>query len=234
MRLDKIKQRLWVAALASGIAATAGCARKAETPVQTTVAAESSAAVPAAADGTAAAGTETETAGQPESMTTAPKPIGAEVNGDTVNIINGVVTDAAADTVTITTGKYPEGITFLKANAAGGLGEELAAGQEITIFYRGDIKDGETSGVTAELLRDKRDGDEEAQAAMATGKIISIGMSVITIETADGKNISFEQDPKPVNTTEGPIEGDQVTMIYSYQDEAREGAVMLELIRKAE
>lgn len=232
MSFGRIRKKLSMTALAFFLAAAVGgCARKAETPVETTGVAESSSGAAAEAVADAA---QTEKAAQTESMTTAPKPIGAEVKGEMIHLLSGVVTDAEADTVTIRSGRYPDGITFSKGSAALGLTSELAAGKEITVFYRGEISNGDTSGVTPELLRDKREGDEEAQAAMATGEIISIGMSVITIETADGKNISFEQDPKPVNTTKQTVEGDLVTIIYSYQDEAREGAVMLELIKTAE
>lgn len=236
MNMNKMKKYLCIAVLTVGAAAmAAGCARKTETPPQgaqqesaaETADASTEASGPAVSDAAIS-----DTAASTEAMTTARKPTGPAVSGDTVSIITGTVTDAGTSTVTITTAKYPEGLTFSKEDAATGFAEGLLIGQEITLFYSGEIKDKDASAVTVELIRDKRDGDEDTQAALVSGKIAGIGMSVITIETTDGKSISFEQDPKPVNTTEGPLEGDEVTIIYSYQDEAHEGAVVPELIRK--
>lgn len=42
-------------------------------------------------------------------------------------------------------------------------------------------------------------------------------MSVITIKTGTGTEVSFEQEPKPVNLTSGPLEGDKVTIFYSHK-----------------
>ena len=42
-------------------------------------------------------------------------------------------------------------------------------------------------------------------------------MSVITIKTGAGTEVSFEQEPKPVNLTSGPLEGDKVTIFYSHK-----------------
>lgn len=235
MNLNKIKRYLCIAALTAGAAAmAAGCARKAETPAQgalkDTVA--ELANVSAEASGPAVSETVPDAAASTEAMTTARKPTGPAVSGDVVSIITGTVTDAGTSTVTITTAKYPEGLTFSTEDAATGFAEGPLVGQELTLFYSGEIKDKDASAVTVELIRDKRDGDEDTQAALVSGKIAGIGMSVVTIETTDGKSISFEQNPKPVNTTEGPLEGEEVTIIYSYQDEAHEGAVVPELIRK--
>lgn len=225
MNRKKMRNLLYTAALAAGIAAAAtGCARKAETPAQTT-AAESSTAPETSAEAaeTNIAETVKETTASDKSEDTASE--------NMVGMITGTVKDAGMSTVVITNQKYPEGITFLKEDAATGFAEGLLADHEITIFYSGEIKDGDASGVTVELLRDKRDGDDTSEAAKVSGTVVSIGMSVISIETEDGKIISFEQDPKPVNMAEGPVEGDKVTIIYSYQDESNEGAVVPELIR---
>lgn len=243
MNLIRLRGRLCVAALVASTAVIGGgCARSAQEPVATAAAStepgqplEEKAQAPE--DGASVTSesnpeSQSESGKAVEAMTTAPREKGAQVNGQSLNVATGVVTDASVSTVTISTGRYPEGITFLKEGAAVGFADGLLAGHEITIFYQGEIKDQETSGVTVELLRDKREGDEEAQAAMMTGKIVSIGMSVVTIETEDGRTVSFEQDPKPVNMTDGPVEGEMVTIVYSYHDESREGAVVAELLRK--
>lgn len=231
----KVMKLVAAAVLTAGIAAAvSGCARKAETAAST--AAETESAAESGAAGTAAesaadssaAGTVAETAADSSEEASKTQAGG---NGEVVGVITGTVTEAGMSTVAITTPKYPEGITFLKEDAATEFAEGLLPDQEITIFYRGEIKGGDTSGVTVELLRDKRDGDEDAEASMITGTVVGIGMSVITLETEDGKTVSFEQDPKPVNMTDGPMEGEKVTLIYSYQDEASEGAVAPELIR---
>lgn len=203
--------------LSVGIAAMAtGCAKKTETVVQSTEAAQTSEAVQTSD----AVQTSEEVEKEPE------------VQGEAINIMTGVVSEAGMSTVTITNAKYPAGITFLKEDAATGFADGLLLKQEITIFYRGEVNGTDASAATVELLRDKRNGDEESEAAMVSGKVLGIGMSAVSIETDDGKTFTFEQDPKPVNMTDGPMEGDRVTIIYSYQDEAREGEVVPELIRK--
>lgn len=226
----KVMKLVAAAVLTAGIAAAvSGCARKAETAAST--AAETETVAESGAAETAAESGPAENAAETAAQSTAASKTQAGVNGEVVGVITGTVTEAGMSTVAITTPKYPEGITFLKEDAATGFAEGLLPDQEITIFYRGEIKGGDTSGVTVELLRDKRDGDEDAEASMITGTVVGIGMSVITLETEDGKTVSFEQDPKPVNMTDGPMEGEKVTLIYSYQDEASEGAVVPELIR---
>lgn len=232
----KVMKLVAAAVLTAGIAAAvSGCARKAETAAstaaETETAAESGAAGTVAESETAAESGAAENAAETAAQSTAASKNQAGVSGEVVGVITGTVTEAGMSTVAITMPKYPEGITFLKEDAATGFAEGLLPDQEITIFYRGEIKGGDTSGVTVELLRDKRDGDEDAEASMITGTVVGIGMSVITLETEDGKTVSFEQDPKPVNMTDGPMEGEKVTLIYSYQDEASEGAVVPELIR---
>lgn len=230
----KVMKLVAAAVLTAGIAAAvSGCARKAETAAST--AAETETVAESGAAGTvaetAAESGPAENAAETAAQSTAASKTQAGVNGEVVGVITGTVTEAGMSTVAITTPKYSEGITFPKEDAATGFAEGLLPDQEITIFYRGEIKGGDTSGVTVELLRDKRDGDEDAEASMITGTVVGIGMSVITLETEDGKTVSFEQDPKPVNMTDGPMEGEKVTLIYSYQDEASEGAVVPELIR---
>ena len=73
-----------------------------------------------------------------------------------------------------------------------------------------------SSGVKAELVRDPRDGDKDCLAGVVSGEVLGVGMSVITIKTGTGTEteVSFEQEPKPVNLTSGPLEGDKVTIFY--------------------
>ncbi|MEG2296210.1 MAG: hypothetical protein RSC13_01080 [Clostridium sp.] len=209
--------------LSAGIAAMAtGCAKKTETVVQSTEATQTTEAVQTSEPVQTSESVAKESEKEKE----------PEVQGETINIMTGVVSEAGMSTVTITNAKYPAGITFLKEDAATGFADGLLLKQEITIFYRGEVKGTDASAATVELLRDKRSGDEESEAAMVSGKVLGIGMSAVSIETDDGKTFTFEQDPKPVNMTDGPMEGDHVTIIYSYQDEAREGEVVPELIRK--
>lgn len=150
---------------------------------------------------------------------------------ESIRVMTGTVKDAGTSTVTVVSERYPDGVIFSKEDAVTQFENGLLLDQEITLFYLGEIKNGNASEVTVQFIRDKRDKDSECQAAMISGKVVSVGMSAITIETEDGKSISFEQDPKPVNLTGGPLEGDTVTILYSYHDEGGDGAVVPELIR---
>lgn len=228
MDLKNIKKYLGMAVLVSLAAMTISCDGKSEAAVKN----ETTETVQIQA---AAAAIDVQSATQPVIQeTTIATVVKAETLSEAdsilLHVISGTVTDAGTGTVTIKTDRYPEGVTFSITDVATGLSEGLLVDQEITVFYRGDIRGGDASGVAAELLRDKREGDVEAQAAEVTGKVSEIGMSVISIETTDGRYLSFEQNPKPVNMTTGPLEGDTVTILYSYQDEGQEGAVAPELI----
>ena len=154
-----------------------------------------------------------------------------EEQDESFRVLTGSVKDAGTNTVTVVSDRYPDGVTFSKENAVTQFENGLLLDQEITLFYQGEIKNGDTSETMVQFIRDKRDKDNECQAAVISGKVISVGMSAITIETEAGKSISFEQDPKPVNLTNGPLEGDAVTILYSYNDEGGDGAVVPELIR---
>lgn len=229
-----IRKKIVVITLAAAVASTAaGCSGKSGEGVRTET-------VEAAKEATEtspvneSAGTETSEAAAAAVQAEGNKTeIKASVIAPTVSVISGTVTDAGMSTVTIMSDKYPEGITFSKEDAATGFAEGLKTEQKITVFYTGEISNGDASGAAVELLRDYRDSDAGAQAAMMTGKVVSVGMSVISIETEDGRTASFEQDPKPVSTTDGLKETDRVTIVYSYQDEGGEGAIVPELIKNA-
>lgn len=222
-----------------------GCAKK-----QTASGESASAAVTASsgaaaeagatADGDAASKESAQTSGpadSSESKTAEPtlpeKPEGRPVEGQEVHVMCGTVKDAGMSTVTVTSKAYPDGITFLKEDAATSFSEGLLLDHEITVFYSGEMRDQDSSKVTVELLRDKREGDENCQAAMVSGKVLGVGMSALLIGTEDGRELGFEQNPKPVNLTEGPNEEEQVTILYSFpKGKQLEGDLVPELIRK--
>lgn len=245
--IDRLKWRytLTLAILILGtVSLLSGCAKKQASGES------ASAAVTASSGGSAEAGAtvngsapskgSNQTSGRAESSepeTAAPtlpeKPEGRPVEGEAVHVICGTVKDAGMSTVTITSKAYPDGITFLKDDAATSFSEGLLLDHEITVFYSGEIKDQDTSKVAVELLRDKREGDENCQAAMISGKVLGVGMSALLIGTEDGRELGFEQNPKPVNLTEGPNEEEQVTILYSFpKGKQLEGDLVPELIRK--
>ena len=134
-------------------------------------------------------------------------------------ILTGTVEEAAMNTLVIVNADYPDGVTFSKEDAAVGLKDGLELDSEVTVFYMGTLgKDGKLENgdvPAAELVRDARDGDGEREAGVISGKVLGMGMSVLTIQTEDGQEISFEQDPKPVNLTDGPADGEEVHVLYS-------------------
>lgn len=136
---------------------------------------------------------------------------------DEISIFCGTVKDAGMNTVVVANKDYPDGVVFAKEDAAVSLADGLLLDHEVTVFYRGKIDLSASSGVQAELVRDPREGDKDCQAGVVSGEVLGVGMSVITIKTKSGTEVSFEQDPKPVNLTGGPLEGDTVTIFYSHK-----------------
>lgn len=208
MRLGKIRKYAAAAALALAVAVSAaGCAKK-ERPAETAAVTGAQTEEPAKETGETGESTaEAATLGIPER--TMPQLQSEEA----VGMFTGTVKDAAMNTLVVANSSYPDGITFSKEDAAVSLADGLKLDQEVTVFYRGGLK--EKEAMTAELVRDKRDGDETGEAGVISGEVLGIGMSAVTIRTKEGKEISFEQDPKPVNLTEGPQEGAKVSILYS-------------------
>lgn len=136
---------------------------------------------------------------------------------DEINIMCGTVKDAGMNTLVVANEEYPNGVVFAKEDAAVNLSGGLAIDHEVTVFYRGEIKLTDSKSVNAELVRDPREGDKDCSAGVVSGEVLGVGMSVITIRTEEGTEVSFEQDPKPVNLSAGPVEGDDVTIFYSHK-----------------
>lgn len=136
---------------------------------------------------------------------------------DEINIMCGTVKDAGMNTLVVANEEYPNGVVFAKEDAAVGLSEGLVIDHEVTVFYRGKINLTDSKAVNAELVRDPREGDKDCRAGVVSGEVLGVGMSVITIRTEEGTEVSFEQDPKPVNLSAGPVEGDEVTIFYSHK-----------------
>lgn len=205
MRLYRIKKYAAAAVITASVilavAGAAGCSKK-ETPVESTRAAESASVQ--------------ETDGPEESAEETENPVRKmpELKSEEeIGMMTGEVKDAAMNTLVVANEQYPDGIEFSKEDAAVSLSDGLVLDEEVTVFFRGTLKKG--AALTAELVRDKRDGDEDCEAGLISGEVLGIGMSAVTIRTEDGKEISFEQDPKPVNLTEGPAEGTKVSIFYS-------------------
>lgn len=136
---------------------------------------------------------------------------------DEINILCGTVKDAGMNTLVVANEEYPDGVVFAKEDAAVSLTGGLAIDHEVTVFYRGEIKLEDSKSVHAELVRDPREGDKDCLAGVVSGEVLGVGMSVITIRTEEGTEVSFDQDPKPVNLAAGPVEGDDVTIFYSHK-----------------
>lgn len=231
-----LKKKICLVILAAGAVLTlAGCSGSKKEAVNQEIAAVGTAGLeePAAAVAAEANVAELQTVseGIAEGSTAAAETKKADAQDASIRILTGKVTDAGTGTVTIMSERYPGGVTFSKEDVVTQFENGLLLEQEITIFYQGEIENGSAAEVKVQFIRDKRDKDNECQAVVISGKVVSVGMSAITIETEAGKTISFEQDPKPVNLTNGPVEGDTVTILYSYNDEGGDGAVVPELIR---
>ena len=210
MRFYEIKKYAAAAALSAAVVlAAAGCSKqgKPTEPSQTT---ESASAVET--DEPAESAQASESAQEAAPGRTMPKLESEEEIG----MMTGVVKDAAMNTVVVSNSQYPDGITFSKEDAAVSLADGLKLDGEITVIFRGTLKEG--ASLTAELVRDKRDGDEDRRAGVVSGEVLGIGMSAVTIRTKDGKELSFEQDPKPVNVTDGPMEGEKIQIFYSFKE----------------
>lgn len=138
-----------------------------------------------------------------------------------IGIMCGTVREAGMNSMVIANETYPDGVVFAKEDAAVSLTKGLSLDQEVTVFYSGKIDLSDSRGTMAELVRDPREGDEDRMAGVISGKVLSIGMSVITIRTKGGTEISFEQDPKPVNLTKGPAIEEEVTIVYSHKKDEK-------------
>ena len=211
MRLGNIRKYAAASALAAAVVLTAagaaGCVKK-EKPAETVQTTGAQTKAPdESSDG---AGESTADSGTLEAAERTMPQIRSE---EAVGMFTGTVKDAAMNTLVAANSKYPDGITFSKEDAAVSLADGLKLGEEVTVFYRGALN--EKEAMTAELVRDKRDGDESGEAGVISGEVLGIGMSAVTIRTKEGKEISFEQDPKPVNLTDGPEEGTEVSIFYS-------------------
>lgn len=207
MRLKNSRNYAAAAALTLAViltaAGAAGCTKK-EKPAETAAVTEAQTQEPAEET---AESTDSSTLEVPER--TMPKLQSEEA----VGMFTGTVKDAAMNTLVVANSDYPDGVTFSKEDAAVSLADGLKLDEEVTVFYRGELK--EKEAMMAELVRDKRDGDEDGEAGVISGEVLGIGMSAVTIRTKDGKELSFEQDPKPVNVTDGPQEGMEVSIFYS-------------------
>lgn len=210
MRLKNSRNYAAAAALTLAViltaAGAAGCTKK-EKPAETAAVTEAQTQGSTKETGETAESTDSSTLEAPER--TMPKLQSEEA----VGMFTGTVKDAAMNTLVVANSDYPDGITFSKEDAAVSLADGLKLDEEVTVFYRGELK--EKEAMMAELVRDKRDGDEDGEAGVISGEVLGIGMSAVTIRTKDGKELSFEQDPKPVNVTDGPQEGMEVSIFYS-------------------
>lgn len=212
MKMALKRSRKYAAAVALALAVVltaagaAGCAKK-EKPAETAAVTEAQTQGSTKETGETAESTASSTLEAPER--TMPKLQSEEA----VGMFTGTVKDAAMNTLVVANSDYPDGITFSKEDAAVSLADGLKLDEEVTVFYRGELK--EKEAMMAELVRDKRDGDEDGEAGVISGEVLGIGMSAVTIRTKEGKEISFEQDPKPVNVTDGPQEGMEVSIFYS-------------------
>lgn len=122
---------------------------------------------------------------------------------DDIGIFCGTVKDAGMNTMVVANKEYPAGVAFAKEDAAVSLADGLLLEHEVTVFYRGKIDLSSSSGVKAELVRDPRDGDKDCRAGVVSGKVLGVGMSVITIKTGAGTEVSFEQEPKRLTSQAG-------------------------------
>ena len=162
-------------------------------------------------------GEETVPSGAENESTEDPRIMPELQSEDDIGIFCGTVKDAGMNTMVVANKEYPDGVVFAKEDAAVSLADGLLLEHEVTVFYRGKIDLSSSSGVKAELVRDPRDGDKDCRAGEVSGEVLGVGMSVITIKTGTGTEVSFEQEPKPVNLTSGPLEGDKVTIFYSHK-----------------
>lgn len=210
MRLKNSRNYAAAAALTLAVifiaAGAAGCTKK-EKPAETAAVTEAQTQGSTKETGETAESTDSSTLEAPER--TMPKLQSEEA----VGMFTGTVKDAAMNTLVVANSDYPDGVTFSKEDAAVSLADGLKLDEEVTVFYRGELK--EKEAMMAELVRNKRDGDEDGEAGVISGEVLGIGMSAVTIRTKDGKELSFEQDPKPVNVTDGPQEGMEVSIFYS-------------------
>lgn len=231
---DRNKRKLLAAGMALCLAASllSACKSGGEETEQTSAETESE-SVPA---GTQAESTE-ESAAQPETDAgepTLPVPSRAmeEIQEEeSIGIFSGTVEEETADQLLVSNEAYPEGIAFVAdrtlysaelMDVESSLEAEAISGREVTVFYRGDLEaageDPDEELPSVVLVREARDGDETRTAGEVSGEVLGMGMSVITIRTDEGQEISFEQDPRPVNATDGPMEGERVTILYSEED----------------
>lgn len=212
-----IYKSMYTLLLALSIAlAAAGCAKKPD-PIGATHSAKEEMTTGSAVEEEAKESTEESAKESRENPRLMPELKSEEEIGS----MRGIVREAGMNTMVIASEEYPDGVVFAKEDAAVSLEKGLNMEQEVTVFYRGKINLASSSGSKAELVRDPRAGDEERRAGVISGEVLSIGMSVITIKVKDGGEISFEQDPKPVNLTKGPSIGEEVTVLYSYKEGER-------------
>ena len=158
-----------------------------------------------------------------------PSPSAAEIT------VTGVVTDAAMNTLTVKMADGAE-LSFSTMDATVDMKDGLLLGDTVAITYTGDIKDGDTSGASVTLVRDGADNSknplrlaaasesaapdapvegEPAQEQSITGTVQAIGMSAVTIKTDDGTELSFLMDGVEITVSEGPLEGDRLTLVYT-------------------
>ncbi len=229
---DRNKRKLLAAGMALCLAASllSACKSGGEETEQTSAETESE-SVPASTQAESAK----ESAAQPETDAgepTLPVPSRAmeEIQEEeSIGIFSGTVEEETAGRLLVSNEAYPEGIAFAADSSLysaelmdveSSLEAEAISGREVTVFYRGDLEgeDPDEELPSVVLVREARDGDETRTAGEVSGEVLGMGMSVITIRTDEGQEISFEQDPRPVNATDGPMEGERVTILYSEED----------------
>ena len=145
--------------------------------------------------------------------------------------VTGTVTDATMNTTTIQTSDGKE-LTFAMEGADISMKDGLLLGDVVAITYKGDLKDGDTTGVTVVKMTDGADNstnplrqEEDSMPtegeiapegdAMITGVVVAAGMSATTIQTDDGTELSFLTDEAEKTVTDGIQEGKRVTIVYT-------------------
>ena len=157
-------------------------------------------------------GEETVPSGAENESTEDPRIMPELQSEDDIGIFCGTVKDAGMNTMVVANKEYPDGVVFAKEGCGRKPGGRTASGTRGHGLLPGKIDLSSSSGVKAELIRDPRDGDKDCRAGVVSGEVLGVGMSVITIKTGAGTEVSLNRNPSRLTLTSGPLEGDKVTI----------------------
>lgn len=214
---------LFLAALL--VCSFAGCKKSEDTPQAEDSSAVASVDEMLATQGDASAEPEQETTKKDEEQQSDQSGAKESPSGEplTQYSITGSVTQAAKGSITIAD-SAGQSYSFSTGGAQKNMQDEPLTGDVLTLSYTGAITGTDTSGVTVVSIADGADNTQnpirlqaiqDAMEKTVTGFVYAVGGSAATIQTDDGKKLSFLTSQADNELPDGLQEGIRVNITFT-------------------